>query len=99
MGRPRNELPHLGLMGVVNAEKWQQMDEDTRRAWVETNANEVLPRLVKMDPMKDPYAETVKLYDVTARYTLLDSRYIQRGEVRYQLEWSRIQGAIIINQN
>ena len=99
MRRPRKELPHLGLTGVVNAEKWQQMDEDTRRAWVETNANVVLSNLVQMDPMKDPYAETVKLYDVTARYTLLDSRYIQRGEVMYQLEWSMIQGAIIINQN
>ena len=30
MGRPRNENPRLGLTGVVNAEKWQKMDEDTR---------------------------------------------------------------------
>lgn len=99
MGRPRNEKPHLAMTGVVNAEKWQQMDDDTRKAWVLTHANEVLGKLVHMDPMKEPSAEESKVYDVSVWYTLLDSCYIQRGQVMYQLEWSRIQGAIIINQN
>jgi hypothetical protein len=99
MGRPRNENPRLGLTGVVNAEIWQQMDEDTRRAWVVKHANEILPKLVHMNPMKEPSAEMAKVYDVTARYTLMDSHYNQRGDVLFVLEWSRAEGARIINQN
>ena len=41
--------------------------------------------------------ERTKLYDVTARYTLLDCRYNQRGEVLYELEWSRAAHAKIVN--
>ena len=97
MGRPRNENPHLAMTGVVNADKWQQMDEDTRKAWVLTHANEVLGKLVHMDPMKEPSAEVSKVYDVSVWYTLLDCSYTQCGEVLYQLEWSKKDGAKFIN--
>lgn len=96
MGRTRNELPHLGLTGVVNAEKWQNMDERKRREWVIKHANMILPKLVHMDLMKEPSAELTKVYAVSARYTLLDSRYNQRGEVVYEMEWSRSAKARII---
>jgi hypothetical protein len=97
MGRARNENPRLGLTGVVNAEKWQQMDEKKRRGWVVRHANQVLPKLVHMDLTKEPSAELTKVYDVTARYTLLDCRYNQRGELLYELEWSRAAKAKIVN--
>lgn len=97
MGRPRNENPCLGLTGVVNAEKWQKMDEETRQAWVVKHANEVLPKLVHMDPMKEPNAEMAKVYDVTAIYSLLDYRYNQRGEVLYEFQWSRELGVFNFN--
>jgi hypothetical protein len=97
MGRQRSENPRLGLTGVVNAEKWQAMDEKKRRGWVVRHANQVLPRLVHMDLRKDPNAELTKVYDVTARYTLMDCHYNQRGEVLYILEWSRAAKAKIVN--
>lgn len=97
MGRPRNENPRLGLTGVVNAEKWQKMDEETRQAWVVKHANEVLPNLVHMDQMKEPNAEMAKVYDVTAIYSLLDYRYNQRGEVLYEFQWSRELGVFNFN--
>ncbi len=97
MGRPRNENPRLGLTGVVNAEKWQKMDEETRQAWVVKHANEVLPKLVHMDPMKEPHAEMAKVYDVTAIYSLLDYRYNKRGEVLYEFQWSRELGVFNFN--
>lgn len=97
MGRPRNENPRLGLTGVVNAEKWQKMDEETRHAWVVKHANEVLPKLVHMDQMKEPNAEMAKVYDVTAIYSLLDYRYNQRGEVLYEFQWSRELGVFNFN--
>lgn len=97
MGRPRNENPRLGLTGVANAEKWQKMDEETRQAWVMKHANEVLPKLIHMDPMKEPNAEMAKVYDVTAIYSLLDYRYNQRGEVLYEFQWSRELGVFNFN--
>ena len=97
MGRRRSENPRLGLTGVINAEKWMEMDDKKQREWVVKHANQVLPKLVHMDLMKDPHAELTKLYDVTARYTLLDCRYNQRGEVLYELEWSRAAHTKIVN--
>ena len=97
MGRRRSENPRLGLTGVINADMWAEMDEKTRREWVVKHANQVLPRLVHMDLMKEPSAELEKMYDVTARYTLMDCRYNQRGEVLYELEWSRAAHAKIVN--
>lgn len=97
MGRQRNENPKLGLIGVVNADQWSKMDEKKRREWVVKHANQVLPKLVHMDLKKDPSKELTKVYDVTARYTLLDCRYNQRGEVLYELEWSRAAHAKIVN--
>ena len=99
MGRARNENPRLGLTGVVNADKWQKMDERKRREWVVRHANQVLPRLVHMDFRKDPNAELTKVYDVTARYTLMDYHYNQRGEVLFELEWSRAGRSRLININ
>ena len=99
MGRQRNELPHLGMTGVVNAEKWQNMDERKRREWIVRHANMILPKLVHMDLMKEPSAELTKMYAVTARYTLLDSRYNQFGEVLYELEWSRAAKSKLVNLN
>ena len=96
MGRRRSENPRLGLTGVINAEKCQKMDEKTRREWVVKHTNQVLPKLVHMDMTKDPHAELTKLYDVTARYTLLDCRYNQRGEVLFEMEWSRAAKAKIV---
>lgn len=95
MGRMRNENPRLGLMGVVNADMWAKMDEKKRREWVVKHANQVLQKLVHMDLMKDPAAELTKVYDVTARYTILDSYYNKRGEVLFELEWSRAARAKI----
>lgn len=97
MGRQRNENPRLGLTGVVNADMWAKMDEKKRREWVVKHANQILPKLVHMDLMKDPSKELTKVYDVTARYTLLDSRYNQRGEVLFELEWSRAAKAKIVD--
>ena len=97
MGRQRNENPRLGLTGVVNADMWAKMDEKKRRVWVVKHVNEVLPKLVHMDLMKDPSKELTKVYDVTARYTLMDCRYNQRGEVLFELEWSRAAHAKIVN--
>ena len=97
MGRHRSDNPRLGLNSVVNAEKWQQMDDKQRRKWVVNHANQVLPKLVHMDLTKEPHAELTKIYDVTARYTLMDSRYNKRGEVVYELEWSRAAKAKIVN--
>ena len=97
MGRQRNENPKLGLIGVVNADQWSKMDKKKRREWVVKHANQVLPKLVHMDLKKDPSKELTKVYDVTARYTLLDCRYNQRGEVLYELEWSRAAHAKIVN--
>ena len=88
---------HLGLTGVVYADKWVKMDEKKRREWVVKHANHILPLLVHMDLMKDPSKELTKVYDVTARYTLMDCRYNQRGEVLYELEWSRAAHAKIVN--
>ena len=99
MGRPRNELPHLGLTGVVNAEKWQNMDEQKRREWIVRHANMILPKLVHMDLMKEPSAELTKVYAVTARYTLLDSYYNKRSEMVYELEWSRAAKSKLVNLN
>ena len=97
MGRRRSENPRLGLTGVINADMWAEMDEKTRREWVVKHANQVLPRLVHMDLMKEPSAELEKMYDVTARYTLMDCRYNQRGEVLFELEWSRAAKAKIVD--
>jgi hypothetical protein len=97
MGRRRSENPRLGLTGVINAEKWMEMDDREQREWVVKHANHVLPRLVHMDLMKEPHAELTKIYDVTARYTLLDCRYNQRGEVLSEMEWSRAAKAKIVD--
>jgi hypothetical protein len=97
MGRRRSENPRLGLTGVINAEKWMEMDDREQREWVVKHANHVLPRLVHMDLMKEPHAELTKIYDVTARYTLLDCRYNQRGEVLFEMEWSRAAKAKIVD--
>lgn len=97
MGRRRSENPRLGLTGVVNADQWAKMDDREQREWVVKHANHVLPRLVHMDLMKEPHAELTKLYDVTARYTLLDCRYNQRGEVLFEMEWSRAAKAKIVD--
>lgn len=97
MGRQRNENPRLGLTGVVNADQWAKIDEKKRREWVVKHANQVLPKLVHMDLMKEPSAELEKVYDVTARYTLLDCHYNQRGEVLFEMEWSRAAKAKIVD--
>jgi hypothetical protein len=97
MGRRRSENPRLGLTGVINAEKWMEMDDREQREWVVKHANQVLPKLVHMALMKEPHAELTKLYDVTARYTLLDCRYNQRGEVLFEMEWSRAAKAKIVD--
>ena len=97
MGRQRNENPRLGLTGVVNADMWANMDEKKRREWVVKHANQVLQRLVHMDLMKEPSAELEKIYDVTARYTLMDYHYNQRGEVLFEMEWSRAANAKIVD--
>jgi hypothetical protein len=97
MGRRRSENPRLGLTGVINAKKWMEMDDREQREWVVKHANQVLPKLVQMDLMKEPHAELTKLYDVTARYTLLDCRYNQRGEVLFEMEWSRAAKAKIVD--
>jgi hypothetical protein len=97
MGRRRSENPRLGLTGVVNADQWAKMDDREQREWVVKHANQVLPMLVHMDMTKEPHAELTKLYDVTARYTLLDCRYNQRGEVLFEMEWSRAAKAKIVD--
>ena len=97
MGRQRNENPRLGMFGVINADMWAKMDEMKRRVWVVKHANQILPKLVHMDLKKEPSTELTKVYDVTARYTLMDCRYNQRGEVLYELEWSRAAHAKIVN--
>ncbi len=97
MGRQRNENPRLGLTGVVNAEKWQKMDKKSRREWVVKHANQVLPKLVHMDLKKKPSAELTKIYDVTAKYTLMDCHYNQRGEVLLEMKWSRAANAKIVD--
>lgn len=97
MGRRRSENPRLGLTGVINAEKWQKIDEKSRREWVVKHANQVLPKLVHMDLNKEPSAELMKVYDVTAKYTLMDCHYNQRGEVLFEMEWSRAANAKIVD--
>ena len=97
MGRRRSENPRLGLTGVVNADQWAKMDEKKQREWVVKHVNQVLPKLVHMDLKKEPSSELTKLYDVTARYTLLDCYYNKRGEVLYELEWSRAAKAKIVD--
>ena len=97
MGRHRSENPRLGLTGVVNADMWAKMDERKHREWVVKHANQILPKLVHMDLMKDPSKELTKVYSVTALYTLLDSCYNKRGEVLFELEWSRAAHAKIVN--
>ena len=97
MGRNRSENPRLGMFGVVNADMWAKMDDKKRREWVVKHANQILPKLVHMDLMKDPSKELTKVYDVTARYTLLDSFYNQRGEVLFELQWSRAAKAKIVD--
>ena len=97
MGRRRSENPRLGLTGVVSADQWAKMDEKKQREWVVKHANQVLPKLVHMDLKKEPSVELTKIYDVTARYTLLDCRYNQRGEVLFELEWSRAAKAKIVD--
>ena len=97
MGRHRSENPRLGLTGVINAEKWMEMDDRGRREWVVKHANQVLPKLVHMDLKKEPSTELTKLYDVTARYTLLDYYYNKRGEVLFEMEWSRAAKSKIVD--
>ena len=97
MGRNRSENPRLGMYGVINWDMWAKMDEKKRREWVVKHANQVLPKLVHMDLKKEPHAELTKLYDVIARYTLMDCHYNKRGEVLYELEWSRATHAKIVN--
>ena len=97
MGRRRSENPRLGLTGVINADMWAKMDEKKRREWVVKHASQILPKLVHMDLMKDPSKELTKIYDVTARYMLMDCRYNQRGEVLFDLEWSRAAKAKIVD--
>ena len=97
MGRQRNENPRIGMFGVINADMWDKMDEKKRREWVVKHANRVLPKLVHMDLKKDPSKELTKIYDVTARYTLMDCHYNKRGEVLYEMEWSRAAKAKIVD--
>ena len=97
MGRNRSENPRLGMFGVVNADMWAKMDERKHHEWIVKHANQVLPKLVHMDLKKEPSAELEKVYDVTARYTLLDSFYNQRGEVLFELQWSRVAKAKIVD--
>jgi hypothetical protein len=97
MGRRRSENPRLGLTGVVNADQWAKMDDREQREWVVKHANQVLPMLVHMDMTKEPHAELTKLYDVTAKYTLMDCHYNQRGEVLFEMEWSRAANAKIVD--
>lgn len=97
MGRQRNENQRLGMFGVINADMWAKMDEKKRREWVVKHANQILPKLVHMDLKKDPSKELTKLYDVTAKYTLMDCHYNQRGEVLFELQWSRAAKAKIVD--
>ena len=97
MRRNRSENPRLGMFGVINADMWAKMDEKKRREWGVKHANQILPKLVHMDLKKDPSKELTKVYDVTARYTLLDSFYNQRGEVLFELQWSRAAKAKIVD--
>ena len=97
MGRHRNENQWLGMFGVINADMWAKMDEKKRREWVVKHANQILPKLVHMDLKKDPSKELTKLYDVTAKYTLMDCHYNQRGEVLFELQWSRAAKAKIVD--
>ena len=97
MGRQRNENQRLGLTGVVNADMWAKIDEKKRREWVVKHVNQILQKLVHMDLMKEPSKELTKIYDVTARYTLLDCHYNQRGEVLFEMEWSRAAKAKIVD--
>ena len=85
------------MFGVINADMWAKMDEKTRREWVVKHANQILPKLVHMDLKTDPSKELTKVYDVTAFYTLLDCRYNQRGEVLFEMEWSRAAHTKIVN--
>lgn len=85
------------MSGVINADMWAKMDEKKRREWVVKHANQVLPKLVHMDLKKEPSAELTKIYDVTARYTLLGCCYNQHGEVLFELEWSRAAKAKIVD--
>ena len=85
------------MFGVINADMWAKMDEMKRRVWVVKHANQILPKLVHMDLMKDPSKELTKVYDVTARYTLMDCHYNQRGEVLFEMEWSRAAKAKIVD--
>ena len=85
------------MFGVINADMWAKLDDRKRRELVVKHANQVLPKLAHMDLMKDPSKELTKVYDVTARYTLMDCRYNQRGEVLFELEWSRAAHAKIVN--
>jgi hypothetical protein len=87
----------LGLTGVVNADMWAKMDDKKRREWVVMHANQVLPKLVHIDLNKEPNAELTKVYDVTARYTLLDFHYNKRGEVLFEMEWSRAAKTKIVD--
>ena len=85
------------MFGVINADMWAKMDEKKRREWVVKHANQILPKLVHMDLKKDPSKELTKLYDVTAKYTLMDCHYNQRGEVLFELQWSRAAKAKIVD--
>lgn len=87
------ENARLGLRGILNVEKWKELDDKARRKFLKAHANEVLPKLVHMNPLNEADEEMLKVYDVTASYQLMDCHYNRQGEVIAELEWSRIGGA------
>lgn len=89
----------LALWGMMNAEKWNELTEDKKREYVVNHANKKLSRLVKIDPKNDPDKEMARIYAVSSTYNLLDCHYNHQGLLVCRLEWSRQDGAKLLDMN
>lgn len=94
-----NMKERLAFYSAMNAEKWNELPEDKKREYIVKHANETLPRLVKIDPKNDTDKEMTRVYAVSISHDLLDCHYNHHGMVVCRLEWSRQDGAKLLDMN
>jgi len=92
-------MKRLAFYGAMNADKWNELSDDKKREYMVKHANETLPRLVKIDPKENPDKEMTRVYAVSSSHDLLDCHYNHQGMVVCRMEWSRQDGAKLLDMN
>ena len=75
------ENKRLGIFGTLNYDKLKDMTMDERELAVTNHIKDVLTRKTKDDKGPQIPDEDHEPYDVTAEYTIVDSRYNKQGKI------------------